>query len=447
MKLFSKYIHFVLLISLCLFNSCLNSSSSSYEESDDPTIATFYFASNDSFPAIAAAEFTIEERIDTGLIYNVDSIDFGTPIDSLVPRITFNGYAVGAAIIYTPTDTIYLSGTDTIDFSVRPIYVQVISETLTAEKWYEIQVNVHQVDPDLYFWDKVADDIFPSDYYNQRAVILNNTIFLFISNGLQAKLITSTNGVSWAEQEVPFDNFDVQNTISDGNRIICLNDNQLAVYTTDNPTWQTIAVSSTYELQQLIFNFNNYVWAIGKSGNDYSILSADDQLATWTVERPIGDDFPLSDFSALTFVSPTKRPRAMIIGGYSKTGECLNTRWNIEYSKDNGYRWENFSIDQPAFEPLAGVSVIYYDKHFLMFGGVDANNKTGNIKLYESYNEGMTWTQSDTLHNALPNDYSARAYQSVVVDDNNNIFIIGGKSRTTVFTDVYKGRLNSIDWE
>lgn len=446
MKSVQNYIVFLLLISVVFLNSCLSSTSSSYVASDDPTIATFYFASNDSFPAIGSAVFTVEDRIDTGLIYNVDSLEFGTPIDSLVPRITFKGSAVGAAIIYTPTDTISLSGTDTIDFSVRPIYVQVISETLTEEKWYEIRVNVHQVDPDLYFWTKIADNIIPNDYINQKTVMVNNKFYLLAGDGLHTKMFSSADAITWSEQDAPFTNFDVHNTIVDANRIICLNDNQLVVWT-EATSWQSVDFTSDYELVQLMFSFNNDVWAIGRMEDKYAILIANEQLTNWEVERMIGDDFPISDFASVTFFSPTKRPRAMIIGGYSSKGECLNTRWNVEYSKTDGYRWENFSIDQPSFEALAGVSVLYYDKHFFMFGGVNAYNQTGDSHILESYNEGMTWSQPDTVHNTLPKEYQARAYQSVVVDEDNNIYIVGGKSRTEVFTDVYKGRLNSIDWE
>ena len=82
-----------------------------------------------------------------------------------------------------------------------------------------------------------------------------------------------------------------------------------------------------------------------------------------------------------------------------------------------------------------------------MFGGVDAENKLEDNAILESFDEGMNWSVPDSTHNSLPESYKARAYQSVMTDSNNNIYIVGGKSRTEVFSDVYKGKLNSINWK
>lgn len=446
MRYFGAYISIVVV----LFAVACNSTNTTYTPSDDPTVATMTFASNDSFPALAKAVFTIEDRIDTGIIYNVDSLTYGTRIDSVVPRFTFNGAVVSAAILYAGPDTIVLTGGDTINFTYRPVLMHTISETGEKEKWYEIYVNVHTTDPDLYQWDKIADNIMPTSYANQKAVILQDTIYWFVSNGLETKLKYSVDAVNWTELIVPFVNFDVQNIIATNEYILCYNDNQLALLTNVNASWKIIDMANLYDftIEQLVFFFNNKVWAIVKDidGTEYSMATTTLALTEWNIEQTLPDDFPISDFAETTFLSPTGRQRAMLVGGFGRNGESLNTRWNVEYNPSTGYKWENFSIAQPSFSAITGVSIISYNKQFFLFGGVDVDNKIGEYNMLESYDEGMNWYVPDSTHNCLPDTYRSRAYQSVLTDSKNNIYIIGGKSRIEVFSDVYKGRLNSIDW-
>jgi len=62
-----------------------------------------------------------------------------------------------------------------------------------------------------------------------------------------------------------------------------------------------------------------------------------------------------------------------------------------------------------------------------------------------SKDEGLTWTKADTAKNQLPEAYHARQKQNAIVRDN-NIYLFGGQDAKTTYSDVYKGRLNSIDW-
>ena len=434
---------------VCVAVACSNNSNTTYTPSSDPTISMLSFTANDSFPALAKAVFAVEERIDTGLIFNVDSLAYGTRIDSVVPKFTFSGSVVSSAVVITPEDTIYLSGKDTIDFSKRPVYIHTVAEDGSAEKWYEIQVNVHSADPDLYVWEKVADEVLPAGFSNQRAVIMRDTMYLFADDGLSAKLYYSVNGKEWTEKIPPFTEFDVKNTLVFSDKIYCMYEGEIKRLSSAKSEWQTMSEEKgDMELKQLVFAFNNSLWAIARSktDNNYYLATIGEEFAEWKSEGTIATDFPISDFAALSFLSPTGRQRGMLVGGFDKDGKCLNTRWNVEYAVGSGYKWENFSIEQPSFSALAGVSIVYYDKHFLMFGGVDEDNKLDNNVILESFDEGMNWSLPDSTHNKLPMSYRTRAYQSALTDSNNNIYLIGGKSRTEVFSDVYKGRLNSINW-
>ena len=185
---------------------------------------------------------------------------------------------------------------------------------------------------------------------------------------------------------------------------------------------------------------------VDKEGPELAFFAADSLNLTGL--RP-SQDFPVSDFASVNFNSPSGRERAMIIGGFAENGKSLNTRWNLEYSThitDNkGYRLREFSIDQPNFSTMTGVSVIFYDDQLMLFGGVDANQTYFGRDILVSNDEGITWTQADSAKNQLPEVYTARQKQTAIVR-NNYIYLFGGQSAQRTFCDVYRGKLNSIDW-
>lgn len=81
----------------------------------------------------------------------------------------------------------------------------------------------------------------------------------------------------------------------------------------------------------------------------------------------------------------------------------------------------------------------------MMFGGIDNDMNLRSDLLY-SDDEGMNWYVPDTTNNQLPDTYISRQKQTVVVDDDQNIYIIGGQTNTHTFSDVYRGYLNSMKW-
>ena len=139
----------------------------------------------------------------------------------------------------------------------------------------------------------------------------------------------------------------------------------------------------------------------------------------------------------------------MIIGGFADNGQSLNTRWNLEYidypAPNGTYRLEEFSIDRPSFTTLTGISVIWYGKQLLLFGGVDKDMKYFGRDILFSTDEGLNWEAADSAKNQLPEVYQARQRQTAIVRDG-YIYLFGGQDANTTYSDVYRGRLNSIDW-
>lgn len=441
-----RFLNIFTLFCLIFLMSCENSTTTT-TSSSVAKLSAFYFANNDSMPGLAKAVFTIEERLDTGLVWNKDSMLFGTRLDTVIPKFTFEA-TPGAAFLTMPDTTVVLTGYDTLDFSKGPIYLTVRSSDRTNTKLYEIRPSVHQVNPDLYEWTQLTNGIYPVDDSEQRVVELGTSFVLIASNGFELHAFSSEDGASWTDLGNPSGlpaGTKVRQIITDGTTLYYGQGN--AVYTSsDAVTWTAHAVD--YPVITMLMKWNGQIWALVENdGYEFAYLA--DNTLSLTAIRPTSD-FPVSDFASVTFTSPSGRERAMIIGGFAENGKSLNARWNIEYlpypQPEGTYRLEEFSIDRPKFTSLTGISVIWYNDQLQLFGGVDENMRYFGRDILISFNEGLTWDKADTTCNQLPEVYQARQKQTAIVRDN-YIYLFGGQDKTTTYSDVYRGKLNSIDWE
>ncbi len=445
-----KYLFYA--FALCLtyvLSSCESKTTTSSSTSSVAKLTAFSFNAQDSMPGLAQAVFTIEERIDTGLVYNKDSILYGTSLKKVVPKFTFQ-VAVGSARLQTPDTTILLTGYDSIDFSRLPIFLTLRSTDGTTTKVYEIRPAVHQADPDLYQWTRIQEAIYPTDESEQRVVELNGLFVMIANNGFQNKVYTSADGATWSTLGSPVGlpaSCHVRQIISDGTRLYYA-DNGTIYTSSDAVTWTQTTVS--YPVKTMLMYWNNHVWALVEN-NGWELATYDNTTAQLTLSGLKPDSrFPVSDFAAIAFQSASQRARAMIIGGFAEDGTSLNTRWNIEYSAHpypNGtYRMEEYSIDRPHFTTLTGVSVIWYNDQLMLFGGVDKDMQYFGRDILISTDEGMNWIKADTAKNQLPEAYQARQKQTAIVRGS-YIYLFGGQDRTNTYSDVYRGKLNSIDWD
>lgn len=398
-------------------------------------------------PGLAKAVFTVEDRVDTGLVWNKDSMLFGTSLVEVVPRFTFKA-TPGAAFLTLPDTTCVITGYDTLDFTNGPIYLTIRSSDRSTTKTYEIKPLVHQVDPYLYTWTRLNDGIYPADESEQRVLESGSDFVMLVSNGFSMRSYRSADGISWSTPSeatgLPAGTR-VRQIISDGSTLYYGQDKK--IYTsTDAVTWT--AHDAAYPVVTMLFHWNGRVWALAQNNGAYELAIWQADNLTLTGLQPQGE-FPVSDFASVCFQSASGRERVMVIGGFAENGKSLNTRWNLEYSsrisENGGYRMEEFSIDRPQFTSLTGISVISYNGELQLFGGVDEKMKYFGRDILISTDEGLTWNPADTSSNQLPDVYQARQKQTAIVRDN-NIYLFGGQDKTTTYSDVYKGRLNSIEW-
>ena len=452
MKLMS-FKFFLLFLVVAFLSSCLGTTEDTTPISSDATFYSLTLAKNDS---VKSAVFTLDGKT----IVNVDSLPFGTKVDSVYPSFRFNSTAI--AILYidkgTKTDSILLTGKDTVDFS-NIVTLKNYATDLVSYETYSIKVNVHKVEPKLYNWNKYSNSIESRGAKNQKAVVLKDSLFYFLNNGTNAYLYKSTNGKDWTE--LTLTGFPVDNSISDMlffKDNFYLTQNSDKIYSSSTRRNWTTLVNANYNFKTLLYVLNDNLWAIVESKADlkYRFASSTNGI-DWNIRGEIPANFPVRDFAAISFTTRTGLQKVLVVGGYSVSNTTLTSRW----SSEDGAYWVDFSNSNRSLDTLsAGASIVSYDNQLFVFGIRNDKNET---HFKQSIDEGFSWQTPDTIYNNLKdnaNSYQVRNYQSVVVMNpkkyaatnsasllneiikSNQLFIIGGKTNTEVLSDVWRGKLN-----
>ena len=434
---------------ICLFcvavalSGCLNTNDTTVTSSTNPRMTSLTLAGNDS---ITKAVFSI--NADSVTIENVDSLPFGTPVNKAIP--TFKFVSTYGALLYINGSTTgkALTGKDTIDFTL-PVKIKNYAADNSTTKEYTIKVNVHKVEPKLYVWSLLNGSVGAANPTSQKAIYFNNKLLYFANEAGVTNLYTSINGVSWAHANLSGlpANATMVNTVQFNSKLFYSQDGVKIYSSTDGASWSVADVSAAdYTFKTMLFALNGSVWAITQSKVDLKYRFASSVDGTiWLIQNELPVGFPLTDFAAVSFTSRVGgKPKAIVIGGKDVNGAILNTNWNTE----NGTYWVNFNENashSKSLDTLAlGASLISYDSKLFVFGTKKDNVAVPQYKV--SLDEGLTWKAPDTLYNRLPKTYTQRNYSSVVVDNSNRIYIVGGKANAAILTDVWTGKLNSLSF-
>lgn len=444
---------FVFFLSIILFlSSCLGTNTPT-TVSSDATFVSLTFAKNDSIPYLNTAKFTL----DGVTIVNLDSLPYKTRIDSVYPTFGFTTSA--GAKLYFPSgykykkDSALITGKDTIDFR-QSIRVRNYASDVKTYKDYYVKVNVHKVDPELYNWSKVSENLNSINVKSQKAILLNDKFYYYLNDGASGYLYSSADGYSWSSSSV--NGLPASTPLTDMiqfNGKLFVTRDGFNIYSSSNGTDWTKKSISDFTFKSLAFILNGQLWAVVQSVSDatYHFANSTDG-DIWSMIGTIPTNFPISDFTSTSFSTITGKAKTLVLGGYSANGSQLKNNWSTE----DGTYWVDFSTENHTMDTLAiGASVIRYDNKLFVFGTYNISNKS----FYKvSVDEGLSWKIPDTKLNYLP--LMPRNYQSVVVfkpktydkvnssglqDEiikSNRIFIIGGQLGSTVYSDVWTGKLN-----
>jgi len=479
---------------LLMFNACLDNKNPDVEYSNNPTFSRLVFTNNDS---LKNAKFTLEFDSMTinGITYdtiivNLDSLPYRSNISKVIS--TFYWASTSKTCIYyhyqdtlkqNVIDTVYLQGggKDTIDFT-RTVIVENTSSDGKVTRAYPIKVNVHQVEPELYVWQEIKDEVFKEPINFQQVICFKDTFFYYASylapnDANYSFLSTSTNGIDWCPESTAglselmyWGIIGMRGKIIEfKNKLYVVNLSKLCC-SNDGYNWAKLKTTyNSLDFQSLLFALNDSLWAIIKSEGcwerdppecytSYYFASSSNGI-DWTVKDEIPTNFPISDFASLSFYSATKKPKALIVGGISKKGEILKNVWSTE----NGAYWVDFSKEKNnRILPHTNGSLIKYNDRIFLFGGKGVSDKV-DTPILESLNDGLSWRIPDSTYNVLRQikeiikdsivyeSYTPRPAPSAFYVPTPNsagttdhfIYLIGGEN----YSDVWRGKLNKLSFK
>jgi hypothetical protein len=202
----------VVVLSSCLGN---DNTGYNYTPSDNAKFSSLTFTANKKYPNQELAVFTLKyDSVQIGsqvfretMIVNIDSLPLGTRVDSVITNFKFQDLSFAAYVIYNPyqndSTKVLLDGTDTINFS-KPIVVENIATDEVTKARYWIKVNVHKVNPDLYNWNKMSENIDNQHLDNQTAFLFNNVAFYYLNKNSNTALYNSSSAdyKNWTAQTI-----------------------------------------------------------------------------------------------------------------------------------------------------------------------------------------------------------------------------------------------------
>jgi hypothetical protein len=430
----------------CLMSSCLGSDNYT---SDDWNLSNAQIASfslsNDSITGLSDVKFTIDQV--NGKIYNRDSMPYGTVIDEkVICSMNFVISITGALMVTQATnDTVYWSGNDSVDFS-SPVMITVYAYDGVSTKTYEAKLNIHQVDPDSMVWDLYSGLIPEKSIEEMKVISYDNLYYMYaLEQGVFRLYKTEkANLVDWTE--ISLSGFPTKAVLSQiteyGGDVYVFDTDGVLYRSMDGQTWSRVENAPYIKallgfIPESSIGRETVLSAISKIDETLRFVVANKDME-WRDGNEVPVSFPLSGFGMLSYEA-MYHPYLTISSGRDGNNKLSDMTW----STMNGLSWVSLTNEQMKFPEREGAAFFYYDDLFYITGGMDESGTALN-DVYYSKDKGVTW-QLDTVH-VMPDDYKARGFSSVDVDEDNFVLLFGGKASkdTDVLNELWRGRINRL---
>lgn len=408
------------------------------EEDEDMEIAVtpalvavknFYLQANDSvLSKLDSVTFSID--LNTGVIFNADSLPKGTKVSRLVPVITFANSMSKAELVFTKDEkeqvTVdYLkNASDSIDFS-EPVTLNVTAQDGVNSFSYQIKVNVHTQVPDTLFWDKLERSPLPSRYSSpvaQKTVKKEGTAFTLIEEYNGEYTLASCpdlNEGNWTKEELSINfNPSVESFTATSEAFWILDQSGLLWTSTDGVMW----TSTNQNWISILGSYGDSILGIRNEGSTY--LHTQYPLASNYSESVVEEGFPIYNSSEMGVVETPwyPQPFAILACGTTENGSLSSAVWGYD-----GSSWAILNeTSLPALEmPMMTRYVVYRQTPYvftqrrldiwLLFGGWNEENEM-NRKVYMSYDNGVTWIPAPKLMQ-LPKNFPVLRGADIIVGD------------------------------
>lgn len=395
-------------------------------------------------------------------IYNADSLPYGSKVARLLCNISSLNSGTVVIKSMASDSLFYYSSTDSIDFS-SPRRLSVYSLDGKTHVEYEVTVNVHQEEANVFKWNSLpSQDIFASAQA-LRMFNLNGKMFVFVSNGFETSIYScNEDGTGEWTPNVPNINTPVpaeavDNVVAtdkaiymcvDGNDVDLTEDADrskvgwLVKYSGDSECTMVDVPVGT----RLVAADARTLYAINADGH---LVSSSDEGQTWT-EEPLDSDaslLPISDISYCRIPSKVNSAteNVVIVGSRSAEnyyGDLTAMVWSkvVEYaenSRPNTWMYINENdMSEFVMPRLSRPALTCWKGGILAIGGpgIGACDNEGFSRFYYSMDGGIYWRKTTDI--SLPTGFSATTC-TMATDSKNNIWMVCGGSG-----QVWYGRLS-----
>lgn len=416
---------FLTAIGLC---SCNSDSTADYGEvklSTDVSVTAFSLSSNDKvLNNLDSVYFSID--LVNARIFNADSLPKGTDVSKLVVNITTNSASKAELTYRTVSDkdsvVNYLEhATDSINFAKGPVRLHIVAADGTTSRDYQIQVNVHEMEPDSMVWEINRRRDLPTSLAATKAKTVKfNDIYycLTADNNGNYDLATAAHPAgTWAIRHLSLEFVPDVESLTVTDDAFFMLDSRGNLYTSaDAGQWD-----STGEIwHSIVGGYQSQLLGIKDNSGAYYHVTY-----PVTTEVAVSDRFPVNGNSQL-YIYGTKwatHPQAITVGGRNSAGEPLAETWAYD-----GSQWANISQQRPV--AADGMTLYsYYEcgtdtvtwqptkrEVLVLFGG-EKSDGTLSRTVYISGDLGFRWKKAGDLMQlpaALPSVRHAQAFVSDV---------------------------------
>lgn len=414
--IYKKQLAFFLVLSALIITSVSCNSKTEDTESDivvtysTVAIKSFTIQSNDSVMAhLDSVFFSID--LNTGVIFNADSLPKGTNVSRLIPVITFSNTMSVAELSFIKdnrTDTVvdYLKNpTDSIDFTY-PVQLNVTAADGVNTFTYQIKLNVHNQEPDSLIWNKISYSKLPAVEENpiaQKTLYKQGAIYTMVEENNGEFSLWTTNDINdgiW--RQLPFNPDFIPNIESFTNsseQFYILSKNGNLYISKDLDNWE----ATTEVWISILGVYNNSVLGIRQEGNQY--YHTEFPVPNNYKSSLIDEKFPITGYSSLGVIETAwaSKPIAILAGGVTANGEVLSTIWAFD---GNSWTILNEGVLPSMNNPMMVRYVVYRETTslfvkrefdvWLVFGGFNGKDEI-NREVYMSYDNGVNWTLAPDL--------------------------------------------------
>jgi hypothetical protein len=459
-----NYINVLSLLISVLFVSCWDN----FEERTfySANIGKFSFDAHDTCPYIQNYVFNIDQYhgiasdTTTGIIQNLDSLPYGSVVNSLYPNVTFQSTNGNIYI----NDSLWEDG-DSIDFS-SPVVIKNTSYDGLFTKAYTVFINVHQVDPDSMSLEPMTN-VLPGVASKNKILEANGMVLDYVpAVGGGLHLFRSADTCkTWTSPVVSglVGEMNLSSISTFGSKYYITSKNHLSYRSDDGLSWTTISPVASDGLPVKVLTLYGEIRK--KYSNDVEpsaligmLLSASGDTCfgrstdgiTWSLGSKIPANFPFTDYAQIKSATVTNVQYYTVAGGVDASGMLTAGVWSTE----DGKSWISVNDGSVSFNTIPmrkNASLFQYNSFLVLFGGLDASG-TLQKDLKVSPDHGKTWKDADDnwaffkMNSGLS---GAGVYVQHIPDlvfdkDREFIWILGGTRSDGASDIIWKGFLNKM---